>query len=302
MVIVPGLNHRLGRYAFRLAVADVLKKPPVSLVNGAGLTVLSQLQHRDLMMYLVAIQSLARFIAIENVVVLDDGTLTAKDSSMLKDRVEGIQLRSINDFNDPRCPSGGTWERLLAIAKFSKKSYVIQLDSDVLTVTNPCEVRNLVEEQTSFTIGTWDGQEIEPMEECSTRVLNERKPTPNDHVQMVAEATFRDLPDCHRLRYVRGCSGFAGFAKGGVDSDFLVSFSSEMSDRIGNKWLEWGSEQVMSNVIVANAPQSGVLPHPTYSDCRKMTSANKLIHFIGDCRFRDNVYARLAKEVIGSLA
>ncbi len=57
---------------------------------------------------------------------------------------------------------------------------------------------------------------------------------------------------------------------------------------------EWGSEQVMSNIVVANVPSAVVLPHPKYADCHKMEpGVTQFIHFIGSCRFDGGNYARL---------
>ena len=75
-----------------------------------------------------------------------------------------------------------------------------------------------------------------------------------------------------------------------------------MHAAIGDKWSEWGSEQVMSNIIVANAPHARVLPHPKYADCQKMKPGQtRFIHFIGSCRFRNGTYAQLGTEVVASL-
>ena len=75
-----------------------------------------------------------------------------------------------------------------------------------------------------------------------------------------------------------------------------------MQAAIGAKWSEWGSEQVMSNIVVANIPGAIVLPHPKYADCHKMQSeVTEFIHFIGNCRFDDGNYARLGAQVIARL-
>ena len=39
----------------------------------------------------------------------------------------------------------------------------------------------------------------------------------------------------------------------------LEDFSQAMFSIIGDKWGEWGGEQTMSNVLVANAPRMGLL-------------------------------------------
>jgi hypothetical protein len=71
---------------------------------------------------------------------------------------------------------------------------------------------------------------------------------------------------------------------------------------LGDRWAEWGSEQVMSNIVVANIPGAVVLPHPKYADCHNMKpQLTEFIHFIGSCRFDCDNYAGLDTQVITTL-
>ncbi len=124
-------------------------------------------------------------------------------------------------------------------------------------------------------------------------------PSAKSHVQLVAEANFDKLRDFHSLRYVRGCAGFAGFARRSFTPEFVEAISRQMHAAIGDKWAEWGSEQVMSNIVVANIAQAVVLPHPKYADCQKMKAGQTaFIHFIGSCRFNGGIYAKRGVSVI----
>ena len=128
------------------------------------------------------------------------------------------------------------------------------------------------------------------------------KPDPGAHVQLVAEANFHKLRDFETLRYIRGCAGFAGFPRRSFTRGFVEKISGEMRAAIGDKWAEWGSEQVMSNIVVANVPGAVVLPHPKYADCHKMRRGETMfVHFIGSCRFTGGTYAKLAAGVIAHL-
>ena len=49
----------------------------------------------------------------------------------------------------------------------------------------------------------------------------------SDHVQVVAEKSFPTFTDAAHRYYIRGCSGFAGFAPGSSSIDGLKQFSSE---------------------------------------------------------------------------
>jgi hypothetical protein len=58
----------------------------------------------------------------------------------------------------------------------------------------------------------------------------------------------------------------------------------------------------MSNLLVANFPNTEVLPHPDYSDCEKMQPGRtRFVHFIGTCRFRGGHYADLINRLDWSL-
>jgi hypothetical protein len=263
--------------------------------------VLSQVQHKDVLLLLLAVKSFARQVRPRTVCVLNDGSLSANDRAVLREHIPGVNLLELAEFRSAICPRGGTWERLLAIASLVRDHYVIQLDSDTLTIGLIEEVRHCIERQSAFALGTWNNQKIETMRKrCETaRKLAHQT---DSHVQVVAEANLDKLDDFESLRYVRGCSGFAGFARQSFTRELVEEISGQMQAAIGAKWSEWGSEQVMSNIVIANIPNAIVLPHPKYADCHKMQPAvTEFIHFIGSCRFDDGNYARLGAQLIARL-
>ena len=295
------LKDRLRRLRFARACRGVLQAGPVRMDPASGLVVLSQLQHKDVLLFLLALKSFAKHVRPSAVCVVDDGSLTTSDRSELTRHVPGLTLPEPADFRSVDCPIGGTWERLLAIATLVRDRYVVQLDSDTLTLGPIAEVRGCIEQRTAFALGTWNGQRIETMRErCAT--AQERMKQGDDHVQVVAESHFDRLKRFESLNYVRGCSGFAGFPIGSFERRFVEEISAQMRDAIGGRWSEWGSEQVMSNIVLANIPNAIVLPHPRYADCHKMQpDVTEFIHFIGSCRFDGGRYARLGAQVIATL-
>jgi hypothetical protein len=291
----------MRRARFAGACSGVLRTAPVALDGAADVVLLSQVQHKDVLMFLLAVKSIARKIKPRAVYVLDDASLSAGDHARLRDHIPGVTLFKLAEYRSAACPSGGTWERLLAISSLVRDRYVIQLDSDTLTVGSIDEVRDCIGRQAAFALGTWDNQKMETMRErCAT--AKKRMTQGDGHVQVVAEANFDKLVRFESLGYVRACSGFAGFSRGSFTREFVESISSQMEAAIGDRWHKWGSEQVMSNIVIANIPGAIVLPHPKYSDCHKMKpGVTELIHFIGSCRFDDGNYARLGSEVIATL-
>jgi hypothetical protein len=295
------LKDRMRRMRFASACKGVLRAAPVTQDSASGLVVLSQLQHKDVLLFLLAVKSFTEQVRPRAVYVLDDGSLSANDRARLKAHIPGVTVLERAEFRSAACPRGGTWERLLAVASLVRDHYVIQLDSDTLTIGPIREVRECIEQQTAFALGTWNKQKIETMHErCST--AKKLTPQANGHVQVIAEGHFDKLQRFESLRYVRGCSGFSGFARRSFEREFVETISAEMRAAIGDKWTEWGSEQVMSNIVVANIPNAVVLPHPKYADCHKMQpGVTEFIHFIGSCRFDDGNYARLGAQVIATL-
>jgi len=231
------LKDRVRRYRFAGACKGVLHAAPVALDASSNLVVLSQVQHKDVPLYLLAVKSFARQVRPRTVCVLNDGSLSANDCAVLREHVPGVNLLELAEFRSAICPRGGTWERLLAIASLVRDHYVIQLDSDTLTIGPIEEVRHCTERQSAFALGTWNNQKIETMRErCETaRKLAHQT---DSHVQVVAEANLDKLDDFESLRYVRGCSGFAGFARQSFTREFVEAISGQMQAAIGAKWSE----------------------------------------------------------------
>ena len=288
---------------FRFNARDVFKTAPLICDSEGGAVFVSQVCHRDIAMYLVALKSFGQYVRPNKVVVLDDTSLTQSDKKILQQHIQPIEILSIRDVNNSNCPKGGTWERLLFISDHAPTSYVVQVDSDTLTVRSPAIIQAHIDGNVSFTLGEWRGQEIICAREAA-KLVSHLVEDGSAHVQMVSESNLDHLAYDRELKYVRGCSGFAGFAKGSFSRSAVERFSQGMADLVGaKKWSEWGSEQVTSNFIVANSAKAQVLPFPEYcfhSPDTDVESAT-FIHFIGTHRFHGGRYARLARQVISQL-
>jgi len=296
------LKDKLNRYRFFQACKQIFITAPVPATTNDPLAVLTQLQHKDVILFLIAIKTFAKQVPLNKVFIINDGSLNEDDFVILKKHIPNADFYDAKQFSDSFCPTGGCWERLLAIASFIDQFYIIQLDSDTLTLSALDEVKDHIKTNTGFVIGTWDKQEIEPMNAASELIQKNVDPAINLHVQMLAEAHFSKIEGSEKLRYVRGCAGFSGFPKGSFNKQFIIDFSKKMEKEIGTKWHTWGSEQVMSNVVVANLDKADVLPHPKYSDCNHMNLTDTcFIHFIGECRFKRSIYSKLAQNEIRKL-
>lgn len=292
-------RKRLATRWFDLHTRGVYATPRIDGDPTSDLVVLSQLHHPDVTMYLLAAKSFARHIRPREFVIVDDG-LTAADRGRLAAHLHPVRFIASASVDRGSCPAGGCWERLMAIVAENERHYVIQLDSDTLTIGRPEEVVACVREGRSFTLGTRSGREKVSLAEAAGLAAE----SPSAHVQNVAERALARYPDGPRYAYVRGCAGFAGFARGALSAEAVEAFSRQMETLVGPaKWREWGSEQVTSNFLVANLPDSLVLPvdrYPFWSPARTLVEP-ALVHFFGTFRFSRGMYRRQASRLIQEL-
>lgn len=283
---------------FNYLCKEITHTKPVKLTNN-NVVILSQLHPPAIYMYLIALKSLLRYVDVGKVVIVSDG-LNAKNIRTLKYSIDNLEIIHISDINTEGCPTGGTWERLIQLSKLNTNSYVIQLDSDTITLAQPNEVIDCIINNESFTLGTDSGTCFKSLEECS--IFAEAHKC--DHVQNHAERELRNLHNKSSLKYVRGCSGFTGFAQGQLELQKIIDFSRSMSNLLGeDRWREWGTEQVTSNFMAANAHPSRVLPvdrYPFYITGLDL-SKPAFIHFFGTFRFNDGTYKNLSLKLINEL-
>ncbi len=118
----------------------------------------------------------------------------------------------------------------------------------------------------------------------------------------MVEGRFSDHPDAQMLRYVRGSSAFVGLSQGGFHRQQIERFYRELEPLFGDRFQEWGSEQVGSNFAVANSPNATVLPYPSYANYEPGFHGDaKFVHFYGTHRYMNGVYARQGRRVIDHL-
>jgi hypothetical protein len=295
-------KRALGRAWFDFNCRALLRTQPMHS-NDGRLTLVSMLCHGEVAMYLLAVKSFcAQLGRNPKVVVLDDGTLTESDYATLRAHLPDARTVAISEVAPGRCPKGSCWERLLLIGDLVKDTYVVQLDSDTLTANSIAEVAQCIDANRSFTLlGDGSHPEIEPMASACARSKTNLGPM----VQAVCERSFDQLPESASLKYVRGNAGFTGFAKGSIDREKIAWFSGLMRRIAKEKWEEWGSEQVTSNLLIANAGNAHVLEFPKYLSYWAHAGVPykdaSFIHFIGPHRYSNGFYVKCARKVIATL-
>jgi hypothetical protein len=301
--ILSEVRRKTGGWAHNRLARGIYDTPPI-VPQDDGVILFSMIGTAVLAPYLVAAKSFHHHLARGRIVLLNDGTLTAEDRAMLAHHCGNPLIMEYADVQTAPCPRGNCWERLLAILDLRSDHYVIQLDSDTVTTGPVPEIAEAIAANRSFTLaggldeaqyGFRSGAEIK-------QIFHANGPT-TDNVQAHAEFALATIPDADKRRYIRGCAGFAGFARSKDGRKTVNQFSQEMDQRIGAVWNDWGSEQVASNFVIANDPDPIQLPYDRYINHwdEPMPAEPAFVHYIGTYRYRWGNYANNTKAVIAAL-
>lgn len=303
--LIDRVLRKLREYRFLRGCRAVLSTPP-ACVRDDGVVIFSMIGTKVLLPYLVAAKSFQAQLGRGRFAILDDGTLTASDKGILAHHLGNPAIIPIDAVGTGPCPRGGTWERLLTILDLRQNDYVIQLDSDIVTLGSVAEVAAAIDAGQSFTLRGEASAEIVPLTVAAEWAARHGTPR-RQHVQSAIEQAMGRVSLAARpdLRYVRGCSGFAGFAPGGSGRALAEAFSQEAERLLGSRhWAEWGSEQVTSNFVIANEPDAVLLPYGRYLNFWNgpVGDGVAMVHFIGTYRYHRGSYLAAARFAIAQLA
>jgi len=273
-------------------------------VGESKYAVVSMLRHSDVTQYLVAIRSFAACIAPPaEIHVVNDSSLTKADIARLKRHIPHLKIVDISEIDTGECPVGGTWERLKYIIDVSQDIYAIQMDADIFSRQSLETVEDAIKRNVPFLLGTdrlgdGSGKNIISLDEASDYA----ETLPGVHVQVSVERLLRDIT-LPQQKYLRASSGFAGFAKKSVSWQTARDFSGQMEKLLESDvfpWTAWGTEQITSNFVLANAPDAIVLTAPEYINHAgdPIGDQERLIHFLGFARFENDTYRTLALKFI----
>ena len=283
---------------FNSAIAGILDTPPLVLED-APWAIVSMVAKRDVAMYLVAIKSFYPKIGRGKVVAIIDRAMAQPLRDTLAKHLVGTEFVILEDIPTDPCQRGGTWERLLYCLDRSAVEYTIQIDADTLVVDDDLqEVVDCIHANRAFTLA--DGFVRHTLPET----VELARATPSNYIGIVSESALDRYSGYETQHYIRGSSGFVGFAKGGCSRAEISKLHQEMEQIVGAvRWREWGTEQFGSNFAIANSPNPLVLPYPEYAsfNLRVPPHRTKFFHFIGAFRFVDGYYAKRCQEVIAAL-
>ena len=303
MNLLSRVNQRLRRDYFRwhygTTARSILDTAP--LARGAEpFTLLSMVHQRDVFPYLVALKSFARQANPRRVVIVCDPSIGDAERAIFMRHIPHVELRGAVEFVHPEIPRGGTWERIFAISHYVKEDYVVQMDADTTTTGAIPEVLAAIRDASGFAIGEVPGQQLMTLQgacENATPWIEDG----STHVISFAEVALPKVGLANNRMYVRGCSGFSGFPASVGMVDELVDFSARMRRHLGERWNQWGTEQVTSNYIVANSRNPFVLPYPKYGTPDTADNSTVFWHFIGPMRFINTKYATVTRGLVDSL-
>ena len=289
---IDKLKRRYWQSRYNGTVRAVLDTAPIS-PGANNYTALSMVHHRDVMSYLVAIKSFAAHASPARVTVVCDPSITDEDRRIFSTHIPHIEMLRAEDFRHPDLPTGGTWERLQAIAAKARTSYTVQVDADTVSMGALTEVVDAAKANAGFVIGEHKNQRILSLEQASENA----RTWSNQHIQAQVEKLLGSS-GLRLRRYVRGCSGFTGFPVDEQMMSKLQEFSACLTELVGERWCEWGTEQVSSNFLVANSNDAGLLPFPDYRTPQNDLTQVRFGHFIGYMRFSNGLYLEATKAAL----
>lgn len=307
MGLLNSLQTKYNKALFKKEVENVRNTPQFSCNPDAKVVLLSQVYHGAVDMALLALKSFAYQLGECTVDIVDDGSLTNDDKALFQQHFSHITITHLNEIDVGKCPRGGTWERLVRILTLSKKRYVIQVDTDTLTLSAMPEIVDAIDKNIAFTIGNPIFNT--PVQPSYMSLMASR--WQGNHVQVETERHLSTLTSGHFQHYCRGCSALAGFPIGVLSFPQLEALSVELEQRLGKKkWYEWGSEQVASNLMISLTDSPKILPWPKYAnygfpstgkgnrEVENFLGKTTTLHFIGSHRFSSRCYEKLSKIVI----
>ena len=230
--IIHKLKKKRSATKFNKVLSDIVNTPSITSYDTAEVLIVSQINHVAVKMLLVALKTFVQKFGNCKIELINDGSLTEQDQRLLEEHIQHVEIIDINNINIFNCPKGGTWERLCHILTRTKDYYVIQLDSDTVTMGALPEIHQRVSENRGFTIGG----PMFPKPVSIDYMAALASGWKNDHVQAKAESNLTALKTLNIKHYLRGCSAFTGFPKGSNLLGILLQVSEEMEKNLAFKF------------------------------------------------------------------
>jgi hypothetical protein len=300
--VLRRIKYKFHQFRFQQSEKLVLKTPAAQYRKCPSVTIVSMVSHSTVCMYLLAIKSFLKHFGYGTIEAIDDGSLTEEDKYLLSLHVPAIRISSGKTVNTYDCPSYISWKRLFRIREIAETSYVIQLDSDTVSVGNLVDIHHNVQSNDGFVIGSQKWSKAVDVIFLNGIVSQ----WDSDHVQARAESCFH-LIDFFKdgTKYLRGCAGFAGYPQNFATVDEIRALSASIEEHVGDDWMRWGSEQTATLCLISKQKTATILPWPEYQNygfpnTNEISESMNFIHFIGSKRFDDSQYLILLKKFVNN--
>jgi hypothetical protein len=281
------------------AILAILNTPPIQPKND-GLVIFSMIGTSVLLPYLVAVKSLWQQLQRGRVAILDDGSLTAQDRAILAQHCGDPQILRMQDIPMGNFPKGGKWERLLTVLDHRAGEYWLHLDSSTVTLGPLPEVERAISANRSFILLADDIVPDEPVElsGIAQACIGVEK------ITGIESAMGRMAPGLG-WKYVRGTTGFAGFAAGNAGRELAGAFVARLKDLVGSDEASLrDADQIAASFLIANEGAPVCLPQDKYRRYRgePWSEDCQFLEFTGDHRHANGGFIEASQRAIGQIS
>jgi hypothetical protein len=281
------------------AILGILETPPIQ-PRIDGLVIFSMIGTSSVLPYLVAVKSLWQQLQRGRIAILDDGSLTAQDRAILAQHCGDPQILRLQDIPMGDFPTGGTWERLLTVLDHRAGEYWLQLDCNTVTLGPLPEVERALSANRSFILLDGENAPTEPVDLTSSA-----KTCLADGKSSIIETALGRMAPGLGWKYIRGSSGFAGFAAGNAGRELAAAFLARLKNLIGEDDASVrGAERVASSFLIANEGAPVCLPHKNYATYagEPWPEACQFLHFTDDYRHENGAFIEASQRAIGQIS
>jgi hypothetical protein len=306
----------LNSYGDAFLFRGIRKTPPIECNPDADTGLHSAVPHRYVHAYLLAAKSFLRYHADIAVFVHDDGSLQEGDKALVRRHLPGVRIierreadeRFEREVADPFLSkvrsSYTSYLKLFDPTLFSGRKRIIIVDTDTLFLRRP----DAVIDWACNGGAPWfhlapKGKMKKEDKASNTGTVN----TGDKHIQTMIMSGLDEINAELDTRYTieQGfCSGFIGYETGTIRFDALKKLFEVLFSRYGDRIFRWGAEQTVHGLNLC-ASGARALPIDDYFVFTQFNAehANRgtFVHFVGENRFYQMRYPKLAKEIVAEL-
>lgn len=285
------------------AVIGILETAPIRPARD-GLVLFGCVGSAAVLPFLVAVKSLWAQLGRGRVAVLDDGTLTAADRTILAQHCGDPQMLRGEDVPRGPFPHGIGWEALLTVLDHRAGEYWLQLDCSTVTLGPLWELERAIACNRSFVMIDRANAPTAPLELAAFAQACSSKREAEVTAKSRIESHMAQIAPGLGWKYLCGCGGLAGFAAGNAGRDLAGAFISRMRDVMGaDDAVGLGAAQVTGNFLIANEGAPVCLPHDRYLNYAGADwgAETAVVHFGGAHRYDRGAYMAASRDVIAKL-